>query len=114
MIDLGNIGTVSNGETWTEYIYFSEEETGDAFDLSEITAVTMQVTEMDGSLQLSGTYADTTITLPGDGVIGWVFSVDQMRTLVPGEYKFGIVADFTDETLQMCIGRISVVDRIID
>jgi hypothetical protein len=114
MIDLGNIGTVSNGETWTEYIYFDDEETGDAFDFSGITAVVMQVTEMDGSLQLSGTYADTTITLPGDGVLGWVFSVDQMRSLAPGEYKFGVVATFTNETLQMCVGRKTVVDRIID
>jgi hypothetical protein len=114
MIDLGNIGLVSNGETWTEYIYFDEEETGDAFDFSGITAITIQVRELDGSERLTGTYADTTITLPGDGVLGWVFTVDQMRDLSPGEYEFGIVADFTTETLQMCIGRVSIVDRIID
>jgi hypothetical protein len=43
-----------------------------------------------------------------------VFSVDQMRSLTPGEYKFGVVATFTNETLQMCVGRKTVVDRIID
>jgi hypothetical protein len=116
MLISGNLPPVSNRETWNEQIELRDDDTGELFDLSGLKQIHIAVAPLnDGcSSVLSGTLAGGEIYIPSTGIIEWLFTESQMRTLDPGEYNVGITLTFSNETKQALVATVPVIDGIVD
>lgn len=108
---------VSNKATWVQDYTLFDEETGDAIDLDGTTEITIAVRDArTGVIWLTGTYTGGEVTIVGDttdGTFEWEFSADQMGALCALTYEVGLTLEIEDQTIQLLIGRLPVLDGIV-
>lgn len=106
---------VSNKETWVEAVQFFDQETNETLDLEgNVDAVTITVREPGGRSQvLTGTLADSTVSVLPDGVIQWEFSADQMGALCNRTYDVGAILTKDGQTVQFILGTLPVLDGVV-
>jgi hypothetical protein len=81
---------VSNREDWDETLQLFDPDTGEAFDLGAVTALTLVVWDPDSfATVLSGALnAGITITDSDQGVIAIHFAAGSMQALAPKNHAF--------------------------
>lgn len=113
----GSLDPVSNRATWSENFQLLDSETGDPISLSAVDEITLEVREMEThSAVLSGSYTGGEILVVGaatDGTFQWEFSASQMRALCPRTYEVGCTIEQDDDTVQLIIGTVAVLDGIV-
>lgn len=64
------------------------------------------------SYQLSGDTDDGTITVNGDDALIWSFPATSMRALCAGSYAVGLIATKDDQTVQLLLGTLPVIQGL--
>lgn len=120
---------VTNRENWTLDVTLSDDDTGDAFDLTGAT-ITLEVRRATESAGYGGGYGGygrsewdggcygsprltasigSGITVTGTGVFRVDFTPTQMRSLSPGTYDVGCVITRSGDARQLFLGRLPVL-----
>lgn len=110
----GTLPPVSNRATWTDDYELRDIETGDLIDLSTATEITIEARALSSAspeLTLSLTGGD--ITIVGTGVFEWRAEASAMRNLCAKTYEIGCTIEIGDDTAQLIIGRLPVLDGIV-
>ena len=107
----GTLDPVSNRETWFGAFTFLDEETGDPIDISNVSAIVLEVMD-NGSAVLSGSLGDE-ISHGETGQFTWEFSATSMRALDPKTYKVGATLTQNSQTVQILIGTLPVLDGVV-
>lgn len=94
MRPLLSFGPTPNAVGWSDYVEVLDDETGTAWDLTDVL-VEMEVVDADGCRRLYGSTSDGSLTLSGDG-FEFAFPRTSMRKLCAGSYTVNI--RFTDDT----------------
>lgn len=111
---LGTLPAVSNRATYIADVEIVSDDTGDAYDISAATEITIAIREQgQRSPILIGTMTGGEITLPSSNVLRWTFSRDQMATLCNQTYDVGVTIEFSDETEQIIIATLPVLDGVV-
>lgn len=101
----GSFAPVSNRATWTDSYQLTDADDGDLIDLTGIDGITVEIR----SASLTATLGSG-VTVTGAGTFEWTFTETQMRTLCPGTYKVACVAEDGDESEQIFIFDLPVLD----
>jgi hypothetical protein len=107
--------SVTNRETWTDTFELIDSETGEAYDLTNVSAIVFELRDPDTrSVKLSAELDDgVTIEEDDDGsFISIRFETSDMRTLCAKSYEFGLVITKDDDDLEI-VGNIYIVDGIV-
>ena len=114
---LGTLDPASNRATWSESFELTDSETGDPISLSAVDEITLEVRDMETqSAVLSGTKTGGDIVVVGaatDGTFQWRFEASQMRALKAKTFEVGCVIEQDDDTVQIFIGYLPVLDGIV-
>jgi hypothetical protein len=114
MID-HTFSAVSNKQTWDERIEITDIETGEAIDLSygvDNIIVTLR-DPTSGSEVLAGDLVDGTVyLLTDDDAFAFKFTPSRMDALEAKTYEIGIRIELADETAQLILGRVPVVQGL--
>ena len=110
----GSLPTATTRGTWSEQLEVVDIETGQPFDMSHLTEITLQLEINQPGLWnrtpwLTLKLSSGQITLPSPGIIEWTADAGLMGTLQPGEYEAIILFENSDATLPLMLGNISVV-----
>lgn len=109
----GNLGTVSNRETWEQSVRVVDQN-GNAVTITGATitlAVRKQPSSSGDSADLTAdTTSGITIATP---VFTFRFEVASMRALDPGNYDVGCTILLSGDTTQLIVGTVTVVDGIV-
>lgn len=112
----GTLEPVSNLETWTDTIEFYDDDDGTAFDLEDVTEVTLRLRDpSNGAIVLEGTLTGGDLTVVGDeadGTVEFVFSADAMSALNPKTYEIGCLLETATITKQIILGRMPVLEGL--
>lgn len=84
MRPLLSFGPTPNAADWSEYVEVLDDETGTAWDLTDVL-VEMEVRDQNGCRRLYGSTSDGVLELEGDG-FRFSFTAAQMKCLCPGSY----------------------------
>lgn len=107
---IGTLTPVSNRADWIDCISILDTEDDDALiDLTGCSIV-MAICADDGSQLASATTDDETITIVDTGVFQFNFDRATMATLEAGTYQVGCTIGLEDETAQLLIGMLPVMD----
>jgi hypothetical protein len=126
----GNISTASNRADWQETFVLTDEETGEAIDISGARITLSAVyrprnpnyspryvgygdygpTVQLGGLVLTGSTDTGEITLVDVGTFQWLFTQDRMASLCQGEYQLGVRISQNGSTMQLIIGTVNVIE----
>lgn len=113
----GTIDPASNRATWSESFELIDSETGDPISLSAVDEITLEVRDMEShGAVLSGSYTGGEIVIVGaatDGTFQWRFEAAQMRGLCARTYEVGVTIESDDDTVQLLIGYLPVLDGIV-
>lgn len=110
----GTLSPVSNRATWSESVAIDDEETGEAIDLSDVDEITIAIrTQGSSTPVLSATLTGEQITIIETGVFQFEFSESQMGGLCPQTYEIGCTLEKDDQSVQLLIGTVSVLDGIV-
>ena len=123
----GGISTPSNRADWINTCLVMDDDTGEPIDIS-LCRITMTILKVsrnpnyyrDGyygriypnAIILKGSTDTGEITVPQLGVFQWIFSADRMNGLPQGQYEIGIRLSQDDQTMQLVIGSIDVMEGI--
>jgi hypothetical protein len=125
----GNISTASNRADWMEVVVLTDEDTGDAIDISACR-ITVTVKKLErqpnfygagfyydypvqyGGITLTGSTDDGTITMPDVGTFQWEFDETRMNGLPPGEYLIGVRISQDGRTMQLIAGTVIIFEGI--
>lgn len=110
----GPLTPVSNRETWTGSYEVSDAETGDLIDLSTATEITIEVrAPTTGSPEFTLSLTGGDITIAALGVFEWRAEASAMRSLCAKTYEIGCTIEIGDDTVQLIVGRLPVIDGIV-
>jgi hypothetical protein len=118
----------SNRADWIETCMVLDNDTGDPIDLS-VASITMTVINSKrnpnaymnsgyygrydpGVIILRGSTGTGEIVVVDLGTFQWHFTAAQMNSLPQGEYSIGIRLTQDDQTMQLVIGALSVMEGI--
>jgi hypothetical protein len=110
----GLLNPVSNKATWAVTYELRDDDTDELIDLSNIDEIVVEVRDIaTKSSMLSAKLSDASIVIESTGIFSWQFSSDQMRTLCQKMYEVGVTITEDDETAQLLIGKLPVLDGIV-
>ena len=110
----GTLDPVSNQATWTDTIELYDDETGEPFDLGDVTAITMKLRDGCMTPALSGSLGEE-IEIVGDdedGVFEFTFSAGTMSNLEAKTYEVGILVTTATATTQLILGTVAVLEGL--
>lgn len=112
----GTLGPVSNKQTWRQGFQIIDDDSGDAFDIGNATAITLWVRDPRSlTAVLTASLDNGKITLQDDtGVFQVLFSASDMGALAPKSYDIGITITADGDTSQLLIGMLPVLDGIVN
>lgn len=111
----GTLSPASNCATWSESYELSDAETGDLIDLSEVDEITLVVRDQDSkSAVLTLTLTGGDITIVDTGVFQWRAEDTSMESLCAKSYFVGATIEQDDDTVQLFIGFLPVIDGIVN
>lgn len=112
----GTLTDVSNRETWREGIELRDADTGDLLNIgAQIDEITVTLSDPSGddTALLQATLTGGSVTILGSGIIASLFTLDQVRAICPGEYKFGCFVTFNaaygGDTIQVIKCDVSII-----
>jgi hypothetical protein len=108
---VGSLQPTSNREDWTVFYELTDGETGELIDLSGVDEITVHVRDKHGR-SLTATLGSG-VTVVDTGVFSWTFTEAQMRTLQAKTYEVGCTLKSEDQTVQLLIGTLPVLDGIV-
>jgi hypothetical protein len=128
---LGQLETQSNRADWDEVFVLTDEETGDAVDIS-LCRITMTVRKMErnpnyhgdqygygygGSISpqggaLTGSTDTGEITIIDVGTFQWLFPADRMGVLHQGDYQIGVRIMQDTRTVQLIVCSVNIIEGI--
>ena len=106
---IGALNPVSNKATWVAQFELTDAGADELIDLSDVDTITVSIRDPQTKNQM----LTTTGTVIDTGVFGWTFSATQMGTLCAKTYEVGCTLTKDDETLQILIGHLPVLDGIV-
>lgn len=113
----GSLDPVSNRATWSESFELIDSETGDPISLSAVDEITLEVRDMETqSAVLTATMTGGDIVVVGaatDGTFQVRFEASQMRALCAKTHEVGVTIEQDDDTVQLVIGTLPVLDGIV-
>lgn len=113
----GSLDPVSNRATWSENFQLLDSETGDPISLSAVDEITLEVRNVETQYAvLTATKTGGDIIVVGaatDGTFQWRFEASQMRALDARTYEVGCTIEQDDDTVQLLIGYVPVLDGIV-
>lgn len=110
----GTLSPVSNKADWIDAYELKDDETGEAIDISEAQEIVVAVREVDTkSVVLEASLSGGTITHVDTGTFQWNFTRDQMSGLCARTYDVGLTIKQDDETIQLFIGYVPVLDGVV-
>ena len=110
----GSLSPVSNKADWIEAYGLDDSETGDPIDISDADEITVSIRNTANQhVELTATLSGGTIEHIETGVFQWTFPLAQMRTLCAKNYDVGLTILKDDETIQLFIGTLSVMDGVV-
>lgn len=109
----GTLSPASTRATWSESVELTDEDGGDPIDLSDVDEITVEIRDPASmSSVLTATLGDG-VTIIETGVFQFEFSKDDMNDLCPKTYEIGCTIEKDDQTVQLLIGYVPVVDGIV-
>lgn len=99
----------SNRATWIFTGQINDANTNELLDLTGLSFV-FDVKEPDGCQRLLATTDNGKFTVIGLGLFRWEFSKEEMRCLCAGTYETGLTMANTDQTVQLSVGPLPIVD----
>lgn len=111
---LGTLAPVSNRASWNEAMEITDDLTDDPIDLSTASGITLEVRDPQSqSLILGASLGDGIEIVDGEyGVFVWSFTKEQMSAVRAKTYDIGITVTFQDETTQLFIGQVPVLEGV--
>jgi len=106
------LGRVSNRADWSDVIELTDAETGEGIDLAAAT-ILIEVTDDCDRRVLSGSTTDGKVGVIAMGQCEFTFPRQEMIRLCPGTYHLGCTVTIGDETDQIFIGTVPVVDGVV-
>lgn len=98
----------TNRSDWIGTIRFRSKVDGSLVDMSGF-GITLEVSHPDGRGPiLTATNANGKITFPEVGYLTFTFRASEMRDLLPGTYRVGMIATQGEATSQILIGNVPV------
>lgn len=106
------LAATTNAEDWVATVAVTDEDGG--FDLSSY-AISLRVTDARGAEVLAGSTADGTIVIGNDAddvpsLFTWTFRAASMAGLRPGAYTVGVRISDGENTNQIILGQLPVLD----
>src|SRR5688572_9843177 len=112
----GSLEPVSNAETWQDELEFYDDATGTAYDLTDVTEITLKLRDRDsGTTVLSGSMTGGELDVVGAataGVVQFTFSASAMSALDPGQYDVGVLLSTSTITRQLILGTVPVLEGL--
>lgn len=102
----------SNRATWIFTGQINDASDGSLVDLSALTFV-FEVRDEFECPRLEASTANGKFTVIGLGIFRWEFSVSDMSCLWPGTYNTGLTMANVDQTSQLSVGPLPIVDGIV-
>ncbi len=99
----------SNRATWIFTGQISDAVTDEPLDLSDLSFV-FEVNDQNGCRKLLASTDNGKFTIIGTGLFRWEFSKEEMRTLCAGTYETGMTMANEDQTVQLSVGPLPIVD----
>lgn len=101
-----------SGSDWPLLVSVFNDETNEPLaELDGDALVEMQLQDRGGSVLLSATTDDGSITIPATGQCQWVFTYVQMRALCPGNtYSFACRMTTDGGTTTLLTGSLAYID----
>lgn len=110
----GTLSPVSNKADWIEAYGLTDEETGDPVDVSAATEITIALRDPSSrSVELTATLSGGTIEHIETGIFQWAFTAAQMSGLCAKTYEVGLTIVQDDQTIQLFVGTLPVIDGIV-
>jgi uncharacterized membrane protein len=105
---------VTNRETWTDTFSLIDTSTGEAYDLTNVSAIVLEVRDPNSRRSVLTASLDDGVTIEDDDEGSFIsirFESSSMRNLCARQYEFGMVITKDDDDLEV-IGLITVLDGI--
>lgn len=99
----------SNDATWIFTGQIKDATTGDLLDLSALSFV-FAVEDANGCQKLLASTDNGKFTILSLGIFRWEFSKEEMGCLCPGTYDTGLTMANDDQTVQLSVGPLPIVD----
>lgn len=110
---VGNLPPVSNRASWSFIQEIVDDETDEPVDISSYT-ITLEVVDPScGSTALTASTTDGSITIIDTGTFRALFSRDDMADLTQKSYQVGVTIEDDEDTAQLIIGNLPVLDGIV-
>lgn len=108
------LSPVSNRADWIDAYGLYDIDTEDPIDVSSATEITVSIRDASSqAIILTATLSDGSVDHIEDGVFQWSFSASSMRNLCAKTYEVGCTIEIDDQTIQLLIGQLPVVDGIV-
>ncbi|MBR0948479.1 MULTISPECIES: hypothetical protein [Bradyrhizobium] len=104
-----NFPATSNRATWIFTGQINDASTNEPLDLTGLSFV-FEVCEPGGCQRLLATTDNGKFTIIGTGLFRWEFSKSEMSTLCAGSYDTGMTMANADQTVQLSVGPLPIVD----
>jgi len=109
----GTLPPASNRADWIDCVeILDREEDNEPIDLSDCTIV-LAIYDDDYTKRAEASTDDGDIIIVDTGVFQFTFSRSDMGNLCAGTYKVGCTISRDDETVQLLIGDLPVVDGFV-
>ncbi len=105
----GALDPITNRQSWTDQCEVRDED--DVLINLDDAVIVFEVQDDDGTSILSATTDNGKITIDGDGVFSFSFTLDEVRTLcAPKTYNVGCTIELNGNTEPYIRGTIAVLD----
>jgi hypothetical protein len=99
----------SNRATWIFTGQISDANTNEPLDLTGLSFV-FEVREPGGCQKLLATTDNGKFAVIDTGIFRWEFSKEEMRSLCAGSYDTGMTMANADQTTQLSVGPLPIID----
>lgn len=99
----------SNDATWIFTGQITDASNGDLLDLSDLSFV-FAIEDARDCQKLIASTDNGKFTIVSLGIFRWEFSKSEMQTLCPGTYDTGLSMSNDDQTIQISVGPLPIVD----
>ncbi len=123
----GYLDTITNRADWNTTIQIVDADTEEPVDLTGVDAYMQVVTCPSNndcgpcdygfsgcSAALSGSTEDGRISISSDGVLSWSFPASSLRGLCPQTYDIGVILKKDEQTTQLFLGKVTVLDGVVN
>jgi hypothetical protein len=102
----------SNRATWIFTGQIMDASDNSLLDLTGLTFV-FEIRDQSGCARLQASTANGKFTIISTGLFRWEFTESDMRTLGYGTYDTGLTMANADQTVQLSVGPLPIVDGIV-